>query len=399
MRRRLSRYLGNQRAGRIFFAGEFVVLVLVVWSITYLLTGNGFGLDLAPHPMWIPVLLFSIQYGSSGGLLAAIAVSALLVFGTIFHVGTIGPEPADLAKLFARPVAWIIAALVLGSIVDRRQAMNLALRQRIKTNQQRQRRLAATARLLKDRNLLLQRAVTLGVTGAMEIETKSAHQSTKLGRYSDLAEAEVGALTTPQSTQDREIFRQTPQAATQIAIGATIVSEVCMVALFPEFPLYLAFELVMLTGLATWTHWRWKCGEEITLLVMLIVATAALGPIGALGIGLVSLAHTLPRTESRENLLERPGIEPSAMRTEASPYSGIDAPLSIEPIANVIENGDEAGIQAAIELLAQRYDRDFWPVLEKAIHSPDPSIRSHAAAVASELLPEFRGPTHAPGKT
>ncbi|MCY0149397.1 hypothetical protein OEG84_17185 [Hoeflea sp. G2-23] len=171
MRGRLSRYLGHRRVGRILAAGEFTVLVLAIWSITYLLTGNGFGFDLAPHPMWIPVLLFSIQHGSSGGLLAAVAVSTMFIFGTGFRVGTIGLEPTELATLFARPVAWIITALVLGSIVDRRQTMNSALRRRIKMNHQRQRRLTAIARTLKERNLLLQRAVTLGHTGVTETMT------------------------------------------------------------------------------------------------------------------------------------------------------------------------------------------------------------------------------------
>ncbi|MCY0149396.1 hypothetical protein OEG84_17180 [Hoeflea sp. G2-23] len=175
------------------------------------------------------------------------------------------------------------------------------------------------------------------------------------------------------------------------------MSEACMAALLPGLPSYLALHLVVLAGLATLTFWRWRRGEEITLLILLIVTTTALGPVGALGIGLVALALTRPPNETNERLLERPGLASGTARIEASPYSGLDAPLSIEPIASVIENGGEAGIQAAIELLAQRYDRDFWPVLERAIHSSDPSIRSHAAAVASELLPEFRGPARTPG--
>lgn len=70
--------------------------------------------ELQPHPFWLPVLLVSLQYGTVSGLLAAglaIALSASLGWPD----QEIGENHFNfLLRIWAQPVLWLAAALVLG---------------------------------------------------------------------------------------------------------------------------------------------------------------------------------------------------------------------------------------------------------------------------------------------
>lgn len=72
--------------------------------------------DVQPHPFWPIVVLAAAQYGTSDGMLAAAAASAALLLGNI--------PPQDLSQdsydyittLVREPVAWFVAATVLGEL-------------------------------------------------------------------------------------------------------------------------------------------------------------------------------------------------------------------------------------------------------------------------------------------
>lgn len=72
--------------------------------------------EVAPHPLWILVLVVSVQYGTSEGILAA-ALSTLLLLGS--HVPEQGLDQDFYVWLFEvsrRPLMWFVAAVVLGEL-------------------------------------------------------------------------------------------------------------------------------------------------------------------------------------------------------------------------------------------------------------------------------------------
>jgi hypothetical protein len=99
---------------------ELIALVGMLFGADYLLTGDWGFADPAVHPLWLPVLLISAQYGLGWGLAAAAlcAASALQVAG-----GT-GFEQLPLEGMEAvgpQAAAWLLAAVIVGTFRDRSQ--------------------------------------------------------------------------------------------------------------------------------------------------------------------------------------------------------------------------------------------------------------------------------------
>ena len=73
----------------------------------------------APHPFWILVLLVSVQYGTSEGILAAMAASAVLL-GSHAPVQGLEQDFYDwVFELSQRPLMWLVAAVVAGELRSR----------------------------------------------------------------------------------------------------------------------------------------------------------------------------------------------------------------------------------------------------------------------------------------
>lgn len=112
-----------------FTAGfELLFFYAAALAFDYLvLQGNRY-LEVAPNPFWIPVIVLTVQYGTSFGLLAAIASTLVL------YVGNVPPQQlnqdlyAYLFQLFVTPMLWLVSAVLLGAIRDRQVADRATLR-------------------------------------------------------------------------------------------------------------------------------------------------------------------------------------------------------------------------------------------------------------------------------
>jgi hypothetical protein len=93
---------------------EILVLLALPAALDYWVPAFPSLAEMHPHPFWLPVLLLSLQYGSVSGLLAAgvaIALSALLGWPE----QEVGENHFNyLLRIWAQPVLWLVAALVLG---------------------------------------------------------------------------------------------------------------------------------------------------------------------------------------------------------------------------------------------------------------------------------------------
>jgi hypothetical protein len=93
---------------------EILLLIGVPTALDYWLPAFPSLSDMQPHFFWLPVLLLSLQYGTVSGLLAAgAAIAAAAVLG--FAEQEIGENHlAYLLRVWAQPMLWLAAALVLG---------------------------------------------------------------------------------------------------------------------------------------------------------------------------------------------------------------------------------------------------------------------------------------------
>lgn len=103
----------------LFFSG------LMAYDLT--LGGSDRFADVSPHPFWIAVILMSVQYGTSHGLLAAFLSSLLLLSGTIPQA-QYGQDAFELLYSVAiGPLFWVLGAVILGLLQDRHRAERSAL--------------------------------------------------------------------------------------------------------------------------------------------------------------------------------------------------------------------------------------------------------------------------------
>ncbi len=93
---------------------EILILIVLPGVLDYVWPGFPSLAETQPHFFWLPVLLLSLQYGTVSGLLAAgvaITLSALLGWPD----QEVGENHFNyLLRIWAQPVLWLTAALVLG---------------------------------------------------------------------------------------------------------------------------------------------------------------------------------------------------------------------------------------------------------------------------------------------
>ncbi len=131
-----------------------------------IIVGLEFGLDtlpdlneLEPHPFWLPVLLLSLQYGTVSGLLAA-AVSILFTAFMGWPEQDIGENHFSyLIRIWAEPILWIAAALLLGQFRMRQIAERRELHRNVHELRAQRTAIAAYSENLRERCERLERQI------------------------------------------------------------------------------------------------------------------------------------------------------------------------------------------------------------------------------------------------
>ncbi len=80
-----------------------------------------------PHPFWIPVLLFAVQYGTAHALLASGVGALVLLVDNVPPQGLAVDLHTHLLQVTLNPILWLVASLVLGGIRDRARSRTAAL--------------------------------------------------------------------------------------------------------------------------------------------------------------------------------------------------------------------------------------------------------------------------------
>lgn len=106
---------------------EMLVLLVLPAALDHFWSAFPSLAELHPHPFWLPVLLLSLQYGTISGLLAAgLAIALSAVIG--WPDQEVGENHFNyLLRIWAQPVLWLAAALVLGQFrmrqIERKQEL------------------------------------------------------------------------------------------------------------------------------------------------------------------------------------------------------------------------------------------------------------------------------------
>lgn len=131
------RWLGVRRSAWL----ELALLL----SIAYLVDIGGFGgnrfVDLTPHPLWLVVLMLSVQYGLAEACLAVVLCTAFLWVGNLPPPRTGTDDIAYFWQLSQLPLQWTAAALAIGGLRQRQLAERRALLLRLADAQQHRDRL------------------------------------------------------------------------------------------------------------------------------------------------------------------------------------------------------------------------------------------------------------------
>jgi hypothetical protein len=160
-----------------------------------------------------------------------------------------------------------------------------------------------------------------------------------------------------------------------------------------NLPIFLGLHLAVLIVPAVFLRIRAREDGELTVPVLLLVATFAAGPVGALGCAVMALA------------LWRQGPSPTRLQAWYDYISGVVARSQLTRIHDELMSGrlpsDPAAKvprfrpilygssieeqQRVLGVIGRRYHVDFRPALRKALRNKDGFIRAQAAAVASRL--------------
>ena len=98
------------------FVPETLGILIVIVLLRNAAGETSIGAGGMPHPLWIPVLLMSAQYGIMGGLFAVIAAGGAFLATDLTARSATQDFYEYTAVAAAQPCAWFAAALVLGGL-------------------------------------------------------------------------------------------------------------------------------------------------------------------------------------------------------------------------------------------------------------------------------------------
>lgn len=121
-----------------------------------------------PHPFWIPVIYVTVQYGTQCGVATAAVATAVL----LAVVQPERPTSLDLYEynlsLLLEPTLWLLSALTLGQISDRRAAERRELQQRLAISLEQREQIAAHGCKLQERLADVERVLAAGAMRSVE---------------------------------------------------------------------------------------------------------------------------------------------------------------------------------------------------------------------------------------
>lgn len=128
---------------------ETLVFLGIALAVDHLYFGGTRYWSLEPHPFWLLVALVSVQYGTNEGVFAAAASAIVLLSGQLPAQSIDTDFYAHVLHLGARPLLWLVSAIVLGELRNRHARRELDLEQQMAESQTREHGIALAYQELK----------------------------------------------------------------------------------------------------------------------------------------------------------------------------------------------------------------------------------------------------------
>jgi GGDEF domain-containing protein len=107
---------------------ELMLFFTIALVLDYVLFDGTRYRDISPHPFWLPVLLLSVQYGTSAGLVAAATASSVLLIANLPPQSLIQDFYEYMYEVSLNPLMWFMAAVLFGELRMRHVRERDALR-------------------------------------------------------------------------------------------------------------------------------------------------------------------------------------------------------------------------------------------------------------------------------
>jgi hypothetical protein len=158
-------------------------------------------------------------------------------------------------------------------------------------------------------------------------------------------------------------------------------------------PIFIALHLAVLVMPAAFLRMRMRDDGELTVPVLLLVATFAAGPVGAAGCAVMALAlwRQNPSPARLQDWYDYiAGVVARTRVTRiydelASSRLPSDPAAKVPRFGPILEGTSVERQQRVLGVIGRRYHAEFRPVLRKALRNSNGFIRAQAAAVASGL--------------
>jgi hypothetical protein len=178
-----------------------------------------------------------------------------------------------------------------------------------------------------------------------------------------------------------------------ITFGASLAVLVYGLSSLASFPIFLAAHLVTIAIPATYLALRMRDHSDLTVPTLLLVATTATGPVGALGCAVMALGLWLRRPAPKRLQDWYDYIAGVVARSRLTHIHDelTSGRLPTDPAAEVprfrpiLHGGSVEEQQRVLGVIGRRYHADFRPALRNALRNKNGFIRAQAAAVASKL--------------
>jgi hypothetical protein len=158
-------------------------------------------------------------------------------------------------------------------------------------------------------------------------------------------------------------------------------------------PIFILLHFAVLIVPAVFLRMRMRGNGELTVPVLLLIATFAAGPVGALGCAVMALALWYQNPSPARLQQWYDYIAGVVARTRlnriydelASGRLPSDPAAKVPRFGPILEGTSVEEQQRVLGVIGRRYHADFRPVLRKAMRNKNVFIRAQAAAVASSL--------------
>jgi len=178
-----------------------------------------------------------------------------------------------------------------------------------------------------------------------------------------------------------------------VTFGASLAVLAYDLSSLASFPIFLAAYFAAAMIPAACLVWRMREGGDLTIPTLLLAATIAAGPVGALGCAALALGLWLrpPGAARLQDWYDYIAGVVARSRLTHIHDELTSGRLPTNPVAEVprfrpiLHGGSIEDQQRVLGVIGRRYHPDFRPALRNALRNKNGFIRAQAAAVASKL--------------